>query len=73
MLRFVFGMVGGLLLPGILLSKRATLDGDAGYQPLFLFAIVILSFATLLAGEVIERHLFFAASASAKMPGAAAA
>jgi DMSO reductase anchor subunit len=73
MLRYFFGAVGGLLLPAILLSKRATLDGPEGFQPLFLCAIVTLIFATLLIGELMERYLFFAASASAKMPGAASA
>ncbi|MEO7404669.1 MAG: hypothetical protein ABIU95_13455, partial [Burkholderiales bacterium] len=73
MLRYFFGAVGGLLLPAILLSTRATSDGPDGFQPLFVCAIVTLSFATLLIGELMERYLFFAASASAKMPGAASA
>jgi Fe-S-cluster-containing dehydrogenase component/DMSO reductase anchor subunit len=73
MLRYFFGIVGGLLLPAILLSERATLDGTAGFHPLFLCTIVFLIFATLLIGEFLERTLFFAASASAKMPGAASA
>jgi hypothetical protein len=73
MLRYFFGIVGGLLLPAILLSNRSTLNGPDGYQPLFLCAIVALVFVTLLAGEFIERYLFFAASASAKMPGATSA
>jgi DMSO reductase anchor subunit len=72
-LRYFFGAVGGLLLPAILLSKRATFDGPDGFQPLFLCAIVTLIFVTLLIGELMERYLFFAASASAKMPGAASA
>jgi hypothetical protein len=73
MLRYFFGIIGGLLLPAILLSERATLDGTAGFHPLFLCTIVFLIFATLLIGEFLERTLFFAASASAKMPGAASA
>lgn len=71
MLRYFFGSVGGLLLPAILLSERATLNGPDGYHPLFLCAMVSLTFVTLLIGEFYERYLFFAASASAKMPGAA--
>ena len=71
MLRYFFGIVGGLLLPAILLSERSTLNGTEGFQPLFLCAIVALVFVTLLVGEFLERYLFFAASASAKMPGAA--
>lgn len=73
MLRYFFGIVGGLLLPAVLLSERAALNGAAGYQPLFLCAVVTLMFVTLTVGEFLERSLFFAASASAKMPGAAAA
>ena len=70
MLRYFFGVVGGLLLPTILLSQRAT-DGSAnGFQSLFLCAMVTLVFVTLLAGETLERYLFFAASVAAKMPGA---
>jgi formate dehydrogenase iron-sulfur subunit len=71
MLRYFFGIVGGLFLPAILLSERSTLNGTEGFQPLFLYAIVGLVFVTLLVGEFLERYLFFAASASAKMPGAA--
>jgi DMSO reductase anchor subunit len=70
LLRYFFGIVGGLLLPAILLSERATVDGSEGYHPLFLCALVLLVFVTLLLGEVVERYLFFAASAAAKMPGA---
>ncbi len=70
MLRYFFGIVGGLVLPGILLGQRATLDGHAGYHPFFLVAAVFLVFVTLVIGEFLERTLFFLASASAKMPGA---
>jgi Fe-S-cluster-containing dehydrogenase component/DMSO reductase anchor subunit len=71
MLRYFFGVVGGLLFPAILLSERATLPGTEGFHPLFLCAMVTLVFGTLLIGELLERYLFFAASASARMPGAA--
>jgi DMSO reductase anchor subunit len=73
MLRYFFGIVGGLLLPAILLLERARLDGADGFHPLFLCATVFLAFATLLIGELLERYLFFAASAAARMPGAASA
>ncbi len=70
MLRYFFGLVGGLLLPAVLLSHSATVEGVKGFHPFFLCAIVSLIFVTLLIGEFIERHLFFAASSSARMPGA---
>jgi hypothetical protein len=70
-LRYFFGIVGGLLFPAILLVERATLPGSDGFHPLFLCAMVTLVFGTLLIGELLERYLFFAASASARMPGAA--
>jgi DMSO reductase anchor subunit len=71
MLRYLFGTVGGLLLPAVLLVERARLDGADGFHPLLLCAMVSLAFLTLLIGEFLERYLFFAASAAAKMPGAA--
>jgi DMSO reductase anchor subunit len=70
MLRYFFGIVGGILLPAILLAERATLDGADGFHPLFLCAMVSFVFVTLLIGELLERYLFFAASAAARMPGA---
>ncbi len=73
MLRMFFGVAGGILLPLVLLSDRATLEGRAGYHPLFVCAIVATVFVALLVGEFIERYLFFAASAAARMPGATAA
>jgi len=72
MLRYFFAVVGGLLLPAILLSDKATIDGPNGFHPLFLCVLVSLVFVTLLIGELMERYLFFAASAAAKMPGATA-
>ena len=59
-----------ILVPAILLSDRASLDGPEGYHALFLCGLVSGSLLTLLAGEFLERYLFFAASAAAKMPGA---
>jgi len=68
LLRYFFGIMGGLLLPSVLLSEKATVAG--GYQPLFIGLIVLLSAGLLLVGELIERYLFFAASVAPKMPGA---
>jgi hypothetical protein len=71
LLRYFCGIVGGLLLPSILLSQRAGDSGAAGFHPGFICSVVLVSFATLLLGELLERHLYFAASSAARMPGAA--
>lgn len=70
LLRYFFGVMGGLLLPLLLLSDRATVGGAEGYQPLFVGFIVLLIAGLLLVGEMMERYLFFAASVAPKMPGA---
>ncbi|QEG37228.1 DmsC/YnfH family molybdoenzyme membrane anchor subunit [Bythopirellula goksoeyrii] len=70
MLRYFFGIMGGLLLPLVLLSHKATTVGEGAYQPLFMGFIVILIAGLLLIGELLERYLFFAASVAPKMPGA---
>lgn len=71
LLRYFFGLMGGLLLPLVLLSEKSTIPGSEGYQPLFLGFVVLLIAGLLLVGELLERYLFFAASVAPKMPGAA--
>lgn len=73
LLRNFFGVMGGALLPLVLLSDKAITPGETGFDPLFLGMIVVLSTALLLIGELIERYLFFAACVSPKMPGATGA
>ncbi len=70
LLRYFFGVMGGLLLPLVLLSSKATVAGTEGYQPLFVGIVVLLIAGLLLVGEMMERTLFFAASVAPKMPGA---
>jgi len=70
LLRYFFGVMGGLLLPLVLLSDKATTAEADGYQPLFMGIVVLLIAGLLLVGELIERYLFFAASVAPKMPGA---
>jgi len=70
LLRYFFGIMGGVVLPLLLLSGRATVAGSAGYDPLFVGFVVLLIVGLLLIGEVLERYLFFAASVAPKMPGA---
>ena len=69
-LRYFFAAMGGLLLPLVLLSSKATDASSEGYQPLFMGLIVLLVVGLLLIGEILERTLFFAASVAPKMPGA---
>ena len=68
--RFYFGLIGGVLLPGVLLLEHRL--APAGYHPLFVGVMALLSFAVLLAGELLERYLFFTAVVAPKMPGAPA-
>ena len=62
--RFVIGSLGGVGMPLLVLASQ-TPDG----QQVVLAPFVVLLFLTCLAGELFERYLFFAAVASAKMPG----
>ena len=67
MRRFFFGVVGGLLLPLVLLAESTVASG--GYHPLFVGVAATLSLFLLTAGELLERYLFFASSVAPKMPG----
>lgn len=69
--RYACGVVGGILLPLVLLFNGATESGAAGYSSLFIGAIVVSMTLLLTLGELLERYLFFAASVAPKMPGAA--
>jgi formate dehydrogenase iron-sulfur subunit len=63
--RFALGLLGGVILPLILVSDAATLS-DGLIQFVVLTALL---FAACLAGELLERYLFFAACAAPQMPG----
>lgn len=69
--RFFLGGMGGLVLPGILLSTShgAAWGGLSVHGTLWMAA---LSFIALTVGELLERYLFFTTSVSTRMPGAAA-
>jgi formate dehydrogenase iron-sulfur subunit len=56
-LRFVLATVGGIIVPLLLL--------DGGVTPL----LAAFGLATLLAGELAERYLFFRAAPASRMPG----
>jgi formate dehydrogenase iron-sulfur subunit len=68
--RFMFALVGGMALPLLLLNLSDIADDYT--QQLLVVCTAMLMIACLLIGELHERYLFFAASVSAKMPGAPA-
>ena len=64
--RFALGMIGGMVLPGWLIA------GVASIPPALSVTIVVLMLAVCVAGELLERYLFFTAVVAPKMPGAPA-
>jgi DMSO reductase anchor subunit len=65
--RFALGLLGGAILPAILAGEASSLSGGNG---LLQFVVLTgLLFAACLAGELLERHLFFTACAAPQMPG----
>lgn len=62
-LRLGLGVLGGLVLPLVLLGA-GTMLGPAGR-----FAVASAALLALVAGELAERYLFFAAVVRPKMPG----
>jgi hypothetical protein len=64
--RFALGALGGVLMPLFLLAQSAAKAGAAGAE--FIAATGLL-FVACLAGELLERYLFFAACAAPRMPG----
>ncbi|QDT26586.1 Anaerobic dimethyl sulfoxide reductase chain B [Gimesia panareensis] len=62
--RFACGILGGILMPLFLLNHQTQ-----PVQNLILFFIVGILFIACLAGELLERYLFFSAVAAPRMPG----
>lgn len=63
--RFACGVLGGILMPAAL---RAMIGDVVPSSPSMIVTSALL-FAACLAGELLERYLFFAAVASPRMPG----
>lgn len=64
--RYFLGLVGGALLPWRLIS----LEGAPRLpDPRMILTLTATSFVCLLAGELLERYLFFTAVATPRMPG----
>ncbi len=62
--RFAAGALGGVVMPLLLLSSQS--DEFARSS---LLILVTLLFTACLAGELLERYLFFAAASPPRMPG----
>jgi Fe-S-cluster-containing dehydrogenase component/DMSO reductase anchor subunit len=65
--RFICGFVGGIALPGVLFCIAEPSDAATG--DLFPSLVASALFFACLAGELVERYLFFAAVAPPRMPG----
>jgi len=65
--RYAAGLLGGIVLPMILTQA---IGGDASPGGLVRFVVLTgMMFVAALAGELLERYLFFAACAAPRMPG----
>jgi hypothetical protein len=65
--RFALGALGGIAMPAFLLSHFSA-EG-AKWQPMQSLIFASVLFAACLAGEILERYLFFASVAGPRMPG----
>ena len=63
--RFALGLLGGIVMPALLLPTISQSHTD----PVVLPIVVSMLLVACLAGELLERYLFFAAVASPRMPG----
>jgi formate dehydrogenase iron-sulfur subunit len=62
--RFGLGIVGGLILPALI--KSLGVGGEFTATP---FILSVVSLAALMAGELLERTLYFSAMSAPRMPG----
>lgn len=65
--RFAAGLLGGVVIPAILVFRL--MHSDSATDPVALAALTGLLFVACLAGELLERYLFFASVAAPRMPG----
>ena len=68
LLRFLLGILGGVMLPGLLLIVSGPF-AVGSLHPLLAVTVVMFLLAMCIAGELLERYLFFAAVVAPKMPG----
>jgi Fe-S-cluster-containing dehydrogenase component/DMSO reductase anchor subunit len=68
--RFLCGVLGGLVLPALGLGIAALAERSAAPLPLLPLTVIAgAALALSLAGELLERYLFFAAAPASRMPG----
>jgi formate dehydrogenase iron-sulfur subunit len=65
--RFALGILGGILMPILLLNQVESATEVA--QLVKFVAVAGILFAASIAGELLERYLYFAACATPRMPG----
>jgi hypothetical protein len=65
--RYIAGFLGGIAIPGMLLATATEAAQAPGEG--FIAIAVGAAFFACLAGELIERYLFFTAVSAPKMPG----
>jgi formate dehydrogenase iron-sulfur subunit len=65
--RFALGVLGGIIGPLMVLHQLSAMTPEAGWLELACSAGVM--FGATLAGELLERYLFFAAATTLRMPG----
>ena len=70
MARLALGVVGGVLLPLVMLLGLG--ESAMTTHLLLLCGTSVASTLLLVGGELVERYLFFATCVAAKMPGAPA-
>jgi len=66
--RFLCGGVGGIVIPGLTLMVLPEGLAGGGFSP-GLRASAVAALLLLLAGELLERYLFFKAAPASRMPG----
>ncbi|HXU80626.1 MAG TPA: DmsC/YnfH family molybdoenzyme membrane anchor subunit, partial [Polyangia bacterium] len=66
--RFLCGGVGGIVIPGLALMVLPEVLAGGGFSP-GLRVAAVAALLLLLAGELLERYLFFKAAPASRMPG----
>ena len=65
--RFVFGLLGGVVVPVVILAQ-GLLGGGEQAGAMFTVSLACFSLVLILSGELMERYLFFRAVVSRRMP-----
>jgi Fe-S-cluster-containing dehydrogenase component/DMSO reductase anchor subunit len=68
LVRVVLGAAGGIILPGLLLAANMAIS-PRDCPPIVSGLALVLLLLLTLAGELLERYLFFTASVAPRMPG----